>query len=157
MIILGIDPGVSGAFAFFDINNGNLTVVDMPFGIVERNGKTKKEVSPHLLYDIIASREIAFSVIERVGAQPGQAASSMFQFGRSVGMIEGALAALRRPVHYVAPPVWRRVAGVRGGKDGSRARAMEVFPAFAPLFGRKKDDGRAEAALIAYYGALEKH
>lgn len=155
MIVLGIDPGISGAFAFFNSGKGELLVVDMPVTIVERNGRTKSEVSPHLVYQIVAGHDINFSVVEKVGAMPGQAASGMFQFGRSVGMIEGVLASLSRPVNYVLPQVWRKAANVRGGKDASRARAMELFPAYSNLFARKKDDGRAEAALIAYYGAAE--
>jgi len=152
MIVLGIDPGISGAFAFFNVDSGSLDVVDMPISSVNRNGKSKSEVSPQLLFGVLRARKATHVVIERVGALPGQAGSGLFQFGRSVGMIEGVIAALELPVSYVAPVTWRNVTGVRGGKDASRQRAMELFPAYAASFSRKKDDGRAEASLIAWYG-----
>jgi crossover junction endodeoxyribonuclease RuvC len=68
-------------------------------------------------------------------------------------MIEGVLAALEIPTNYVTPQSWQKAVGARGGKDASRARAAELFPAYAANFTRKKDDGRADAALIAWYGA----
>jgi crossover junction endodeoxyribonuclease RuvC len=94
-------------------------------------------------------------VLEIVGAMPGQGVSSMFQFGRGVGMVEGVIAALGLPITYVAPRAWQKAVGARGGKDGNRLRAVELFPAYASLFARKKDDGRADAALMAFWRAME--
>ena len=68
--------------------------------------------------------------------------------------MEGILAALDVPVTIVTPQAWRKRVVVREGKDGSRERAMQLFPRQAAMFARKKDDGRADAALIAYYGSL---
>ena len=84
---------------------------------------------------------------------PGQGVSSMFAFGRNVGTIEGIMAGLVWPVCYVTPQAWQKAVSVRQGKDGSRLRAIELFPSYAQLFARKKDDGRSDAALIAWYGA----
>ncbi len=155
-MIVGIDPGASGAIAFFDMENGTLEVIDMPVMEIERGGKTKREINPNLLAAIFEERPAPVSVyMEKVGAMPGQGVSSMFQFGRSVGMVEGVVAALALQLHYVTPQRWQKVVGVRGGKDGSRLRAIELFPKYAPLFARKKDDGRADAALIAWYGATQ--
>ena len=70
-------------------------------------------------------------------------------------MVEGVLAALAVHTSYVTPQRWQKVVEVRGGKDGARLRAIELFPAYASLFARKKDDGRADAALIAWYGATQ--
>ena len=84
---------------------------------------------------------------------PGQGVSSMFQFGRGVGMYEGVLAALQVPITYVTPQAWQKAVSAREGKDAGRARAAELFPAYAQMFARKKDDGRADAALMAYWGA----
>ena len=153
MTILGIDPGASGGLAFFDVERGLLDVFDMPIVSVKRGGKNKREVSAAMLNAIIGARDIDAAFVEKVGAMPGQGVSSMFQFGRSVGIIEGVLAALEIPTNYVTPQVWQKAVGARGGKDASRARAAELFPAYAANFTRKKDDGRADAALIAWYGA----
>ena len=154
-MIVGIDPGASGALAFFDLQKGELCVVDMPVIEIERGGKTKREISPHFVAAAIRDFKPHLAWIEKVGAMPGQGVSSMFQFGRGVGMIEGVLAGLSVPVHYVTPQAWQKVVGVRGGKDGARLRAVELFPAKAELFRLKKSDGRADAALIAWYGATQ--
>jgi len=151
-MIVGIDPGASGAVAIFDPEAGTLEVYDMPTVQVERGGKTKREISAPLLAHILRDDD-CIAWLEKVGAMPGQGVSSMFQFGRSVGTVEGVLAALQMPLNYVTPQAWQKAVGVRGGKDGSRLRAIELFPKYANLFARKKDDGRAEAALIAWYGA----
>lgn len=152
-MIVGIDPGASGALAFFDAQAGRLCVVDMPVLEVLRGGKAKREINPTLLADTIRQQAPRVAYVEKVGAMPGQGVSSMFQFGRGVGMVEGVLAALAVPVVYVTPQRWQKDVGLRGGKDGARLRAIELFPGFAQLFARKKDDGRADAALIAWHGA----
>lgn len=153
-MIVGIDPGASGAIAFFDPKSGVLSVHDMPVMEIERSGKTKREINPTLLSNILHD-DFGINVVwlEKVGAMPGQGVSSMFQFGRGVGMIEGVVAAEGLPLNYVTPQAWQKAVGVRGGKDGSRLRAMELFPKYSDLFRLKKWDGRAEAALIAWYGA----
>lgn len=153
MMILGIDPGLSGALAFLDSVNGSLVVMDMPVVELQRNGKTKREVSPALLADMIAGKGIKQAYVERVSAMPGQGVSSMFSFGRSLGIVEGVLAAYEIPMTLVTPQAWQKSIGMRSGKDGSRERAMQLFPAYADLFARKKDDGRSDAALIAKYGS----
>jgi crossover junction endodeoxyribonuclease RuvC len=75
----------------------------------------------------------------------------MFNFGRSAGIIEGVVAALRMPHTYVTPATWTKAVGRAAGKDASRMRAMELFPDNDDWFRRAKDDGRADAALIAYW------
>ena len=72
----------------------------------------------------------------------------MFSFGRSFGVIEGILAAYELPATYVMPQVWTKGIGRRLGKDASRARACELYPAHQQRFARVKDDGRADAVLI---------
>lgn len=152
MLILGIDPGLSGAIAFLDAQTGTLVVMDMPTVEVTRNGKNKREVSPALIADVIAGKGVAKAFIERVSAMPGQGVSSMFSFGRSVGVVEGVLAAYEIPTTLVTPQAWMKAMNVRAGKDGSRERAMQLFPQYAEMFARKKDDGRSDAVLIAKYG-----
>ena len=154
-MILGIDPGLHGALAFFDYEAGTLVVNDMPTVTVERGGKSKGEVSPQLLAMVIRQFDVRRAVVERVNARPGQGVTSMFSFGRSMGIVEGVLGGLNIPMSYVTPQAWRKAMQVREGKDGSRLRAMELFPAYADEFKLKKWDGRAEAALIAYCGAMK--
>jgi len=153
MKILAIDPGAKGALAFFDIEAGVLDVVDTPSVQVKRGQKLKLEISPQMTASVISARKPTMAVMEKTGAMPGQGVSSMYQFGRSCGMLEGILAALQIPVTYVSPATWQKDVNARGGKDGNRARAAELFPAYAAEFSRKKDDGRADAALMAFWAA----
>ena len=153
MILLGIDPGLSGALALYDTSEQTVEVIDMPVLELVRNGKKKGEVSAQALANLLAGRGIKAAFLERVNAMPGQGVTSVFSFGRSTGIVEGILAAYDIPTTLVTPQAWQKAVGQRAGKDGSRERAMQLFPAQADLFQRKKDDGRSDAALIAYYGA----
>jgi crossover junction endodeoxyribonuclease RuvC len=153
MIILGIDPGLSGALAFLDTKTGMIAVEDMPTVTVMRNRKEKREVSAQLVAAIVVKRHVEAAFLEKVNAMAGQGVSSVFSFGRSAGIIEGVLAAFDIPTTLVTPQAWQKAMAVRDGKDGSRERAMQLFPASAELFQRKKDDGRSDAALIAKHGS----
>ena len=149
MIIYGIDPGLSGAIARFDLTEGYLEIHDMP--VMEVN--KKKVVSPQLVSDILRQQH-APVYIEKVGAMPGQGVTSMFSFGRSYGILLGCAAGLQMPTTVITPQMWMRALNCQKGKDGNRQRACELVPNYSQLFARKKDDGRADAALLAYYGAL---
>jgi crossover junction endodeoxyribonuclease RuvC len=149
---IGIDPGLSGAIAV--ITDDTLQIHDMPVMTVDRNGKAKRQVSANELAELLnlyAGKD-CHVYVERVSAMAGQGVTSVFSFGRSFGMIEGILAALKMPVTFVAPATWTRAIGRSPGKDASRARAMELFPNYEYFFKRVKDDGRADAALIAHWG-----
>ena len=150
---IGIDPGLSGAIAI--ISTESLKIFDMPTMTVERNGKAKRQVSASELAEMLYlySGRDCHVYCERVGAVTGQGVTSVFSFGRSFGMIEGILAAFKMPVTYVAPATWVKAVGRGQGKDASRARAMELFPSEQDQFKLKKWDGRADAALIAYWGS----
>jgi crossover junction endodeoxyribonuclease RuvC len=150
---IGIDPGLSGAIAI--ISPENLKIFDMPTMTVERNGKAKRQVSAAELAEMLYlySGRDCHVYCERVSAMAGQGVTSVFSFGRSFGMIEGILAAFKMPVTFVPPATWVKAVGRGQGKDASRARAMELFPSDQDQFKRVKDDGRADAALIAYWGS----
>jgi len=150
---IGIDPGLSGAIAI--ISTESLKIFDMPTMTVERNGKAKRQVSAAELSEMLYlySGRDCHVYCERVGAVTGQGVTSVFSFGRSFGMIEGILAAFKMPVTFVPPATWVKAVGRGQGKDASRARAMELFPSDQDQFKRVKDDGRADAALIAYWGS----
>ena len=151
--VIGIDPGISGAIAIFE--HGKLDcVVDMPTLKIASGKTMKSHISAVTLVEILKGwypRNEAHVVIEKVGAMPGQGVTSMFNFGRSAGIIEGVVAAMHFPSTYVTPATWTKAVGRAAGKDASRMRAMELFPTRAELFKRAKDDGRADAALIAYW------
>lgn len=155
-MILGVDPGLKGGLALFDAVGGKLVVMDMPVVTITKAKKTKHEVSAAML--AAALREFAPLIdrafIEKVGAMPGQGVTSMFSFGRSVGTVEGVLAALSIPTYYVTPQTWQAFVRIKG-KEESRGRAAQLFPAFADQFTRAKDDGRADAALIAWFGECQ--
>ena len=150
---IGIDPGLSGAIAI--ISPESLKIFDMPTMTVERNGKAKRQVSASELAEMLYlySGRDCHVYCERVSAMAGQGVTSVFSFGRSFGMIEGILAAFKMPVTFVPPATWVKAIGRGQGKDASRARAMELFPSDQDQFKRVKDDGRADAALIAYWGS----
>ena len=148
---IGIDCGLNGAIAVLD--DGKLVLVrDMPTLTVDINKKSKRQVSPQLLAEIIGNLKPDQAIVERPAARPGQGVTAMFGFGRSLGVVEGVLAALNVPVTYVAPATWTKAMGKAAGKDASRQRAIELFPAMSEYFKRVKDDGRAEAVLIAMWG-----
>ena len=128
---------------------GTLDVFDMPVMEV----KNKRQVNAQLLANILAQHE-APVYIEQVGAMPGQGVTSMFNFGKSFGICLGVAAGLRYPTTTVIPNQWQRAVKTQCGKDGNRHRACQLFPAYAHLFARKKDDGRADAALISYWASL---
>lgn len=151
--IIGIDPGASGAIALL-VGKELVSVHDMPTVTVERNKAQKRQVCPAGLSLLMQQLSPHRATVEKVGAMPGQGVSSMFSFGRSVGIIEGVLAAKQIPVTFVTPQSWQKQSGAAKGKDGSRQRVMELFPSQAHLFARIKDDGRADAVLIALAGTI---
>lgn len=156
MRLAGIDPGASGAVAVFDTGLGTLHVIDMPVGQVKTGRAERSRVIPALFANAVSELHIDYAVIELVGAMPKQGLSSTFTFGHAAGVVEGVVAALGIPYEKITPQEWQKLARVSGGKDGSRARAAQLYPAYAGLFARKKDDGRADAACMAYAGAVLK-
>jgi crossover junction endodeoxyribonuclease RuvC len=108
MIILGIDPGLSGALAFLNTMTGEIAVEDMPTVTVMRNRKEKREVSAQLVAAIVVKRHVEAAFLEKVNAMAGQGVSSVFSFGRSAGIIEGVLAAFDIPTTLVTPQAWQK-------------------------------------------------
>lgn len=150
MITIGIDPGISGAIAVFQYSHLSV-VIDMPTLEVASGKTTKKHINASVLREILSTYPEAHVVVEKVGAMPGQGVTSMFNFGRSAGIIEGVVAGLQMSCTYVTPAVWTKAVRRAAGKDASRMRAIELFPASAERFKRVKDDGRADAALIGWW------
>lgn len=149
-MILGIDPGLSGALAFMD---SELIVYDIPTFEITRNGKNKRQIDLQKLLAILKLWPVEKAHLESVNAMPGQGVSSMFQMGRGFGQIEMALAACNIPVTYITPQVWKKALGVPKDKDGARQRASQLMPQWSHNWDLKKHSDRAEAALIALYGS----
>lgn len=147
MILMSIDPGLSGAIAVF-IDDVLIDIVDTPTHELTRNNKTKRQISASALAGIFTQHHPDHVVVEKVTAMPGNGATSMFSFGRSFGVIEGIVGAFEIPATYVMPSVWTKGIGRGLGKDASRARACELYPQHQQKFARVKDDGRADAVLI---------
>jgi len=152
-MIIGIDPGVTGAIAFIR-EDGGYHVEDMPV-MARGKSSTRKQINPTALYDIIGnnlylgeSRTECY--LERVTSMPGQGVASMFSMGDSFGCIRGVLAPFTYPLHVITPQSWKKHYKLGKDKEICRAKAIELFP-LAELH-RKKDHNRAEALLIAKYG-----
>lgn len=151
MIVIGADPGMSGAIAALDILTGTLRVVDMP---VTKDPKGRTCIDPYELLEILRppSGTRCMAVVEHVHAMPKQGVSSSFNFGEGYGALKMAIAAHHIPVQFITPAIWKKHFGLSSDKGLSRGLASNRFPANAKDFIRVKDDGRAEAALLALYG-----
>jgi crossover junction endodeoxyribonuclease RuvC len=146
---IGIDPGLLGSIAVIH-ENGSLTVVDTPTVLLKK-GSAKREYLPIEMYRLLPLEGCA--ALEHGIAFGSQSSSATYQTGRGAGLWEMALAAAGIPFENPLPLKWKRALGLPPGadKDASRMMAQRMFPAYAPLFARVKDDGRAEAALLAIY------
>jgi len=145
---LGIDPGLSGALAIVETINGLpvlVDVIDMP----STGTGAKARVDIIAAASWIAKHAPSTAYVERAQAFPGQGASSGFSYGRSVGAIEAVVALCAIPMILVEASVWKRQLRLPGkDKEAARQRALQLFPSQHVLFARKRDHGRAEAALI---------
>ena len=153
MIIIGIDPGISGSICFFQ--DGKIVdVVEMP--TMTEGKKNKKQVNGSQIFTEISEKikkldkkEIKV-VIEQVSAMPGQGVTSMFNFGQSFGILKGICSAMQLPMYFVRPAKWKKYFNlINSEKDASRTRAIEIFPYFSSQLSRKKDSNKADAILIA--------
>ena len=143
--IMGLDPGISGAVAFyFPDQRAAISAYDVPV--------VGKEINASALCDLIKKYAPDLAVVEIVHSMPRQGVSSSFNFGVSYGIAKGVLGALQIPVIFVTPGKWKKHFSLTSDKEKSRALAISTWP-FSDHFRRKKDDGRAEAALLALYGA----
>lgn len=155
MKIIGFDIGTKGAGALLDAETlALIEIADMP--VLTDGPKGRPAVNAPLLADLIWRWQAGHAFVEYVGARPGEGAVGAFAFGRSRGVVEGVLGACGVPVTLLTPPSWKRIVGIPAGKEGAkdaaRSEAIRRWPAHASLFARVKDDGRAEAALIAVAG-----
>ena len=157
MRVVGIDPGIHSGAAIVHITEGEaprlLDAIDLPVVGVG----AKERINVLALRDWIRAYQPDHVAIERAQAMPRQGASSGFKYGRAVGALEAAIICLEIPVTFVEPAVWKRKHRLRGkDKEGARQIALQLFPGAHHLFARRKDHGRAEAALIALTGYVQR-
>ena len=154
MLVMGIDPGHSGAFAFVDTIRHTIRIYDMPVK-TEVKTKVRREVAAPLAARIIQLNMPDHAYLEEVWSSREQQSVNAFTFGDGYGTIKGLLAMGGIPLTKVRPQLWKKTTRCPKDKNEARFRAMELFPSCAEVFARAKDDGRAEAALIALYGCLD--
>ena len=153
MIIIGIDPGVSGGISILE-NKKVIEVYDMPTMIDGK--KNKRQVNGAQVANIIKEKlddnKETVVVVEHVNAMPGQGVTSMFNFGQSFGVIKGICSALSLPIYFVRPTKWKKHFNlIKTNKDASRTKAIEIYPGISHKISRKKDSNKADAILIARY------
>ena len=148
MNILGIDPGLSGAFVVLE-DGKPIEWGVMPI-VVEG---TSKRVNSTALAAIWRNTKIDVAFLENVGAMPGQGVTSMFTFGHATGTVRGVLGALEIPVRLVTPQAWKKHVGLLNkGKDAARSLAIQMWPEWRVLDKKGEGQALADAALIARYG-----
>ena len=155
MLIIGIDPGISGSICFLE--DGIIKdVLEMP--TMTEGKKNKKQVNGSQIFNEISFRIKTYEkknikvVIEQVSAMPGQGVTSMFNFGQSFGILKGICSAMQLPIYFVRPAKWKKYFNlINSEKDASRTRAIEIFPYFSSNLSKKKDSNKADAILIASY------
>ena len=155
MLIIGIDPGISGSICFFE--NGEIAdVIEMP--TMTEGKKNKRQVNGAQVYNEIKKRinklqnQDVRVVVEQVSAMPGQGVTSMFNFGQSFGILKGICSAMQLPLYFVRPAKWKKYFNlINSQKDASRTRAIEIFPYFSSQLSKKKDSNKADAILIASF------
>ncbi len=162
MLLIGIDPGISGSICFFE-DGKILEALDMPTMVDGK--KNKRQVNGAQIYNEILNRinktqnEEIRVIIEQVSAMPGQGVTSMFNFGQSFGILKGICSAMQLPMYFVRPAKWKKYFNlINSEKDASRTRAIELFPYFSSQLSKKKDANKADAILISsfYYETHKK-
>ncbi|MFL2891771.1 MAG: crossover junction endodeoxyribonuclease [Candidatus Pelagibacter sp.] len=155
MLIIGIDPGISGSICFFE-DGKILDVLEMP--TMTDGKKNKKQVNGAQIYNEISTKIRGIEkqnlrvIIEQVSAMPGQGVTSMFNFGQSFGILKGICSAMQLPMYFVRPAKWKKYFGlIKSEKDASRTKAIEMFPYFSSQLSKKKDSNKADAILIASF------
>jgi len=155
MLIIGIDPGISGSICFFE-DGKILQAIDMP--TMADGKKNKRQINGAQIFNEISERVQKVEkknirvIIEQVSAMPGQGVTSMFNFGQSYGILKGICSAMQLSMFFVRPAKWKKYYNLLNSeKDASRTRAIEIFPYFSSQLSKKKDSNKADAILIASF------
>jgi crossover junction endodeoxyribonuclease RuvC len=148
--VLGVDPEIYGGLAIVDIDSAGagrlIEAIDIPVHGVA----AKERVDVAAVCAFVVRHEPSHAYVERAQAMPKQGSSSGFKYGRAIGAIEAAIVCCDIPLTIVEPSLWKKAHRLPGGdKEAARQRALQLFAAAHAMLARKKDHGRAEAALIA--------
>jgi hypothetical protein len=157
MRIISIDPGITGALCRMD--GDDVEVRDCPTFDPK---DAKRTIDAAQLADIIdawtegppGTFSIVIEEVHAIPQIPGRSnigTSQMFAMGRGYGIYIGIFAGLRVPYTSVRGAVWKKALHISADKEAARQRASQMMPRHAHLWARKKDHGRAEAALIGCY------
>lgn len=168
-VYLGLDPGIEGAIAVLD--GRKIQIVDIPT-LTVKDGKKERDytdidelllVMRELTVPFFAAGREIMAILEDVHATPqmkvgmktiGKGPIAQFALGHSKGILETVCKCSNLPLVRVRPEVWKKALGLAGKeKDASIKLAKDLFPEAAELLRFKSKDGRAEALLIAAYGA----
>ena len=155
MLIIGIDPGISGSICFFE-DGKIIDVIEMP--TMTEGKKNKKQVNGSQIYNEISKKINKFQnkdirvIVEQVSAMPGQGVTSMFNFGQSFGILKGICSGMQLSMYFVRPTRWKKYFNlINSEKDASRTKAIEIFPYFSSQLSKKKDANKADAILISSF------
>ena len=149
MLIIGIDPGCSGALVA--LLDGCTYVAGLRMPVVKIGKSTR--VNGAAVAAFLRAYPPRHVYLESVHAMPGNGATSMFSFGHSAGVAEGVLSAIGAPYSLVTPQAWKRSAGLIGtDKDAARSRAVQLWPDCRALDAKEAGQAFADAALIARFG-----
>ena len=153
--ILGIDPGLSGGLSIIDDQFNLIDCIPMPTVFVDAK---KRRIDPRPVFDFISLHQPELTVVEMVGARPGQGVVSMFNFGDAFGVVRAVAECLCPDVRYARPQEWRGHQSLSGlSKEQIAEVAYEVFQAEA-IYGKTRAgkravrDGISDSLMIAKYG-----
>lgn len=145
-LIIGIDPGKTGAIAVLGPDGQLRGLLDMPIINGEVDATGLAGVLVHLEAPCV-------TFVEKVHSMPKQGVKSTFSFGQNYGTILGVIGTLQLPLVKVRPQDWKPTFRLTGkDKDASRQLALEMWPEARDELRLKKHGGRADAALIAEHG-----
>lgn len=153
MKILGVDPGIRGGLVIVEVNDGAAPQIADAIDVPVTGSGAKERVDVLAIRTWIKAHGPQHAFIERAQALPQQGSSSGFKFGRATGSLEAVVTCCGVAMTIVEPAQWKRKLRLAGkDKEGARQRALQLFPSAHALLARRKDHGRAEAALIFIYG-----
>lgn len=150
----GIDPGLTGAIAFIDTEKMTLIVLDMPTMKISTGDSNRTVMVPDRLAEIVHEQSPEASLVEKVHSTPNDGHVGAFTFGKATGIIYGVFAGLDLTLSEVSPGKWKKDMRVPADKEAAVAVASRLFPNCRGFWNLKKHHGRAEAALIALYHAI---
>jgi crossover junction endodeoxyribonuclease RuvC len=148
-MILGVDPGCSGALVVISTTGKFVAAMLMPVVTSGKNSRVNGAAVAAFLHEY----EIRHAYIEKVGSMPQQGVASTFTFGHAAGLVEGVVAGAGIPYTHITPQAWKKAARLMGqDKDAARSRAIQLYPQLRILDTKAKGQAFSDALLIARAG-----